>query len=159
MFPTLKLTALAATTLLLLLPSTLAAPTTPNTPVLFSRGAKSVNDCGESSFDSLPADRFALAADCRVIASNIANGGTWTVEASTGNPHQLVQYGTCAFGVKLVQASEGWQYKVGNQDIIDLITTSIEKFEKDGLVAARGIMQCEALVGHPMGVYWAIYRQ
>jgi hypothetical protein len=73
-------------------------------------------------------------ADCQHLARNIAGGGTWTV-TSAGAQHQLAQYGTCAFGIQ-GDKSINTAY-VGNQDIIDVINTSIAKFQWEGKIGAK----------------------
>lgn len=77
----------------------------------------SVNDCGDSTFVNKSSGGSPLVADCQVITRNIAGGGTWHPGAG-GYWVQLVQYGTCAFGVQ--GESEAAVANVGNQDIIDV---------------------------------------
>jgi hypothetical protein len=69
--------------------------------------------------------------------------GTWTVQL--GSQHQLVQYGTCAIGVGANPGSG--TVHVGNQDIIDLINTSINKFSYQGKVGAKGVTSCQGALG------------
>lgn len=140
----------------------------PNGPPQIGPASK-VNDCGPSilvnrlapgvdeyDFDPTP----PLAADCLVIAKNIANGGTWAVESNSQDPHQLVQYGTCAFGVRLGEGRGAQQYKVGNSDIIDIINDSVRLFQReDGMVSTKGIMDCQGVVGKASTVWWGLYRQ
>lgn len=49
---------------------------------------------------------------------------------------------------------------IGNQDIIDLINSSIEKFQWEGKVGAAGVMGCQSLTGLVGGVdmRWGIYH-
>jgi hypothetical protein len=89
-------------TLVLFAVSATAAPllTTANKPslgLIFSR--ESVNDCGDSSFTNQSSPGSPLVDDCMTITTNIADGGLWTVIAP--GSRQLVQYGTCAFGVSV----------------------------------------------------------
>ncbi|KAJ5288624.1 necrosis-inducing factor-domain-containing protein [Penicillium angulare] len=119
--------------------------------VLSERGASSVNDCGDSTFINQSSGGSPKISDCQQIATNIANGGTWSVE-SNGAQNQLVQYGTCALGVT-GDFTIGIFY-VGNQDIIDVINESISRFSWNGLVGAEGKMYCEG----GSDVTWAIYH-
>lgn len=90
--------------------------------VLFTETAdSSINDCGDSTFVDESSGGSPLIADCQQIAANIAGGGTWVTNAE-GVQRELVSYGTCAFGVTGVGELT---YDVGNQDIIDLINSSI----------------------------------
>ncbi|KAF9769179.1 hypothetical protein IL306_013420 [Fusarium sp. DS 682] len=119
---------------------------------------KSVNDCGDSTFENHSSAGSPLVKDCQQIARNIAGGGTWTVGAG-GEHHQLLQYGTCAFGAQGAEGNMNAAY-IGNQDIIDLINTSIDKFKWKGKVGAAGVMGCQSLQGLVGGVKmrWGIYH-
>ncbi|OIW27963.1 hypothetical protein CONLIGDRAFT_634289 [Coniochaeta ligniaria NRRL 30616] len=115
----------------------------------------SINDCGDSIFYFQTSDSSPLSSDCLQIATNIAGGGSWEVETLTGKHHQLVQYGTCAFGVT-VSSSDLFVY-IGNQDIIDLIRESVDVFGDSGKVGARGRMRCQAGLLEEW-VNWDIYH-
>lgn len=134
-----------------------AAPApSPDPAVIFARD--SINDCGDSSFENETSGGSPDVDDCKKIASNIAGGGTWKVTA-TGGQHQLVQYGTCAFGIEASGSSLNTAY-IGNQDIIDVINASIDKFQSDGKVGAKGDMVCQSekgLMGGPK-MTWGIYK-
>ena len=123
-----------------------AAPTTPNRSVL-----NSVNDCGDSSFINQSSGGSPLISDCQMIQRNIAGGGTWTTNAIVGQ-RQLVQYGTCAFGVTVRSGTAN----VGNQDIIDIINTSIQMFSYEGRVGSKGTMPCQGPLGGTT-VDWGLY--
>jgi len=48
--------------------------------------------------------------------------------------------------------------KIGNQDIIDAINESINRFTWDGKVGAAGHMKCQEWIDdHPTPVLWGIY--
>jgi hypothetical protein len=49
-------------------------------------------------------------------------------------------------------------YKVGNQDIIDLINDSVSKFQRDGLVGSKGVMNCQQLGLDLTYVLWGLYH-
>ncbi|GFF42858.1 hypothetical protein IFM51744_05288 [Aspergillus udagawae] len=128
--------------------------------VLFIKKRASINDCGASTFINQSSGGSPRVDDCLQIARNIAGGGTWVVSAIVGDHHQLLQYGTCAFGVEV---APGWSempiYKVGNQDIIDLINDSVNRFQWYGLVGAKGVMDCQRTLGSDTTpVQWGIYH-
>jgi hypothetical protein len=135
-----------------------AAPVSPNlaAPAVLFMTSNSVNDCGNSSLINQSSGGSPKISDCLQIAANIVGGGTWTVEAVFNLPHQLVQFGTCAFGVQAKDVTGAW-FKVGNQDIIDLIHSSVDRFSWNGLVGAKGTMPCQAGNGDGT-VDWGLYH-
>ncbi|KAK9321250.1 putative necrosis-inducing factor-domain-containing protein [Lipomyces orientalis] len=130
-----------------------APPVTPSSPVFSKRD--SINDCGDSTFIDGSSSGSPTVADCLQLAANIAGGGTWT-EIGSGFK-TLATYGTCAFGVQVDVAVAGL-FNVGNQDIIDLINSSNELFNWNGLMGASGQMPCQQPLGDPVPVNWAIYH-
>lgn len=114
-----------------------------------------VNDCGDANFINRSSAASPTVADCEQIIRNIDGGGSWSV--GVGFQRQLVQYGTCAFGVKGDAGNEA-TFKVGNSDIIDLIRDSIAKFAWNGLVGAEGTMDCQGQSLFDVTVYWGIYH-
>lgn len=159
-----RLTSLA--TLAMLLASAMAAPLrhTPTNEnkvspsVIFKRDA--VNDCGDSSFENQTTGGSPAVEDCLQIAANIAGGGTWEVEDIAFDQHQLVQYKTCALGVTGVATEGAGAFLIGNQDIIDLINSSIDQFQWNGLVGAKGYMTCieGGAQNIQVGVEWGVYH-
>ena len=118
----------------------------------------SVNDCGDSSFTNNSSGGSPRVDDCLQITANIAGGGTWTTQTGP-TARQLVSYGTCAFNVRGDQRWPDYIFKVGNQDIIDLIYSSIDKFQWNGLVGASGTMNCQVeAVSDGVPVYWGLYH-
>lgn len=114
-----------------------------------------INDCGDADFVNRSSGGSPKISDCEQIAINIDGGGSWNV--GVGFQHQLVQYGTCAFGVKGDAGREA-TFNIGNKDIIDLIRDSIAKFAWNGLVGAEGTMDCEGQSFYDVTVYWGIYH-
>jgi hypothetical protein len=137
---------------------------------------KSVNDCGSSTFENQSSDGSPLITDCQQIATNIAGmfshflhlspplithklgGGTWSIGTGGGGQHQLVQYGTCAFGVNTEDSANVGH--IGNQDIIDLINESISRFSYNGKVGAKGKVGCQSATGLVGGTefIWGLYH-
>jgi len=159
---------LLASVLATLLGSVTAAPqqagadvqvsTSPNDgrpQVIFHTDDDQHNDCGDSSFENETSDASPSVGDCLQIAANIAGGGEWEVEAFAGEQHQLVQYGSCKFGVQPSNNEFGLNYYIGNTDIIDLIHSSIDMYGGGGKVGSKGVMACR---GNPQtDVLWGIY--
>jgi hypothetical protein len=108
--------------------------------VLFAPApGNSINNCGDSSFDNETSRASPTVSDCLQIAANIAGGGYWEIDGSI-RQHQLVQYGSCAFGVQHAYNADVLNYNVGNSDIIDLIHSSVDKYQWNGLIGSKGIM-------------------
>lgn len=157
-----------ATALTTLLAFAQAAPATSSEPDLQARSARHVNDCGKSTFENQSSKASPLVADCRQLARNIANGGTWVSHDpywTSGNRdvpkwQQLAKYGTCAFGIKATSGEDmsGHDAKVGNEDIINIIHTSISKFEWHHKVGAKGTMYCQGDVHGWYLTHWGIYN-
>jgi len=77
-----------------------------------------------------------LVEDCKQIMSNIAGWGEWRV---TSGQHQLVEYGTCAFGINNLGTGVS---KIGNGDIIRVMAYLIDHNQWNGLVGGRGDFVC-----------------
>lgn len=136
------------------------APTTQNTAspaVLFSPSPdNSVNDCGDSSFVNQTTGGSPSVSDCLQLASNIAGGGTWTVENVAGNQHQIAQYNSCKFGVQGNGQGNSVAFYVGNQDIMDLIHSSVNMYQWNNLVGSKGSMPCQGNQ-NDVTVSWGLY--
>jgi hypothetical protein len=87
--------------------------------------------------------------DCQPITETLLAEGTWEIEA-IGGQHQLVQYGTCAFGVTGDKSFN--EFYVGNLDIINVINDSIARYNWNGKVGSKGSMGCQSLKGLMGGV-------
>lgn len=118
------------------------APTN-QTSVLFEKRTK---DCGTSSFVDGTSGGSGTVSDCQKIVSNIANNGEWDYYPNA--QRKLVSYGTCAFGV-----TGTLLHQIGNQDIIDIINSSVAKFSSGGKVGASGKVSCGAA-----SVEWGLYH-
>jgi len=137
-----------------------AAPVSDNkaSPAVVFEKRASINNCDYSNFINRTSGGSPKVADCRQITYNIAGGGTWTVDGLGKGHHQLVQYGTCAFGVQIADSGYFGEYKVGNQDIIDLINDSIRLYQWNGLIGSEGITSCQRTMGGMSEVKWGLYH-
>lgn len=103
--------------------------------------------CTKESWDEIDETTGASPEidDCKVMMDNISGGGDWQVQPELLH-HQIVQYGTCAFGL----ASNDIKFrkiKIGNGDIINMVTNSIRNYGKDGKVGASGTIRCSVMGG------------
>ncbi|KAI5369396.1 Putative Ecp2 effector protein [Septoria linicola] len=100
--------------------------------------APGINDCGDSSFIELTQnqDNNPSVDDCQAMLTTIQQDQEWTV-TSTGQT--IVSYGTCAFNAVVTSGQADYlTAKIGNADVIDLVSDSIKKFERDGTVGCQG---------------------
>lgn len=112
------------------------------------------NDCGPSTFVDHTNSGSPTVADCECIENYAyANDNSWNfLEISTW--YDVISCGTCVFGV---QTADILPTYIGNEDIGDLIASSIADFQWFGLVGAQGVMGCEHFLGTSK-VQWAIYH-
>jgi hypothetical protein len=113
----------AAILLTTLLSSTHALPTTE---------VKRTNDCGDSTFENQSSGASPLVSDCQQLVANIAGDGSWSYRPSFKT---IATFGTCAFGIA---GGFPLPYSIGNEDVRDLITDSITRFQWEGKVGAKG---------------------
>ncbi|PPR05568.1 hypothetical protein CVT24_003234 [Panaeolus cyanescens] len=133
------------------------APQTPSITSLEHEARAWINNCDHSTFINQSSSASPLVKDCQQIVKNISGGGTWHVALLA--QRQLVQYGTCAFGVQAGFSLGVTNFRVGNSDIIDLINDSIKKFQWNGKVGAKGVMPCQTDPGAiKVKVDWTIYH-
>lgn len=114
------------------------------------------NHCGDSVFVNESSDGSPLIADCEILRSNIVGGGTWTVNGLSGFHSDVASYGTCKFTV--YQSVAGTWFYIGNEDIRDLIASSIAKFAWNGKVGASGTMDCDTEDRPQQWTHWGIYH-
>ncbi|KAM0425546.1 hypothetical protein ACHAPT_009338 [Fusarium lateritium] len=108
---------------------------------------KRANLCGHSTFEGQTTSASPAITHCKRLSSNIRKGGSWSVGSSQ---RQLASYGSCAFGATLKGPGSGC--RVGNEDIMDIIKWSIDRFAWEGLVGSKGIMRCGNCV-----IDWGLY--
>lgn len=150
-----------ATIIATLLAATSAAPATQDTSPI---NPLMHNYCRHSSFNDQTSAGSAPVSDCLNLAKSIQNRGvpSW-YEYTAHDVNKHVSYGNCTFDVK----SPTEAAMVGNQDVIDLIHLSIDKFASNGKVSSKGKVPCAKvqtnIAGPPMAhsgttpVYWSIY--
>ncbi|KAK3934563.1 putative glycoside hydrolase [Diplogelasinospora grovesii] len=117
----------------------------------------SISDCGDSTFVDQTSDASPSVSDCMGIVNNIkGTQGEWEVENAIGAQHQIVQFGSCKFGIQGLNKKGNVNFHIGAQDIVDIITESISKFGGSGKVGAKGQMGCKGDV-NTQDVEWGLY--
>ncbi|KAF9037505.1 Ecp2 effector protein, partial [Panaeolus papilionaceus] len=114
------------------------------------------NHCGGSSFENQWRASAPLVSDCQTLANNIRGDGDWTQSTVSGQ-RQIASFGSCHFGVEGADGVTLASYRVGNEDVMDIIHDSITKFQRDGRVAAKGVMPCDNIATGSVSVLWGIY--
>ena len=109
-------------------------------PQLDKRDLNVICEVDAHDYEGETSGASPLISDCEIMQNNIKGGGDWQVYPDSGH-HQLIQAGTCAFGVK-GQTINSSRFKIGNGDIYNMVTNSIRDFGKDGKVGATGIIGC-----------------
>lgn len=115
--------------------------------------------CKKSTFVDQTNAASPYAKDCLAIIKKIENDPTseWKTLVG-GKPHRkILWYGTCVFAVEAANVKGNFKFWVGGQDVIDLINDTVNKFSRDGRVAAYGHMQCKGNV-KDQRTKWSIYN-
>ncbi|KAL2166323.1 hypothetical protein VTG60DRAFT_2930 [Thermothelomyces hinnuleus] len=114
---------------------------------------------GDSTFEDQTSDASPLVSDCLQIIRNIeGDASTEFTHRITGH-REILSYGTCHFGIERTGGTGGAvEFKVGGQDVIDLINDAVNKFGGNGKIGAKGVMPCDGTtVGTTVNVLWGIY--
>ncbi|RDH36197.1 glycoside hydrolase [Aspergillus welwitschiae] len=116
------------------------------------------DECGDSTFVDQTSDASPKVEDCRQIIKNIEGDATtaWTTQVVGHNQREIASHASCHFGVEATKTNGNVNFKVGGQDVIDIINDAIAKFARDGLVGAKGNMDCNGNVKSEP-VLWGIY--
>ncbi|RAH55255.1 chitinase [Aspergillus piperis CBS 112811] len=116
------------------------------------------DECGESTFVDQTSDASPKVEDCRQIIKNIEGDAStsWTTQVVGHNQREIASHASCHFGVEATKTNGNVNFKVGGQDVIDIINDAIDKFARDGLISAKGNMDCNGNVKSEP-VLWGIY--
>ncbi|KAK1779163.1 hypothetical protein QBC45DRAFT_144301 [Copromyces sp. CBS 386.78] len=114
------------------------------------------NECGDSTFEDQTSDASPSVEDCLQIIRNIEGDGStdWTV--GIGGQRGIAQAGGCTFGVDATDVNGSVTFKVGGQDVIDIINEAIRQFGGSGKVGAKGDMTCNGNASQ-QPVRWGLY--
>jgi len=94
-------------------------------------------------------------SDCQTIVKNI-QGTQGTFTTGIGSQRDIAKAGTCNFGVQNTKVSGDVTFFTGTQDIVNIITEAISLYASNGLVGAKGTMQCGGDVTG-QSVEWGLY--
>lgn len=112
--------------------------------------------CGDSSFENQTTDASPLVEDCLQIVKNIqGTDGSWNTFIE--QQRAIVHAGTCKLGVTGKGRKGNSNFDVGAQDVVDIIKESVDKFQFNGKVGAKGSMSCHGNI-KGQDVDWAIYH-
>ncbi|GLA49848.1 hypothetical protein CBS147343_3007 [Aspergillus niger] len=116
------------------------------------------DECGGLTFVDQTSDAPPKVEDCRQIIKNIEGDATtaWTTQVVGHNQREIASHASCHFGVEATKTNGSVNFKVGGQDVIDIINDAIAKFARDGLIGAKGNMDCNGNVKSEP-VLWGIY--
>ncbi|KAM7214753.1 hypothetical protein V8F06_009825 [Rhypophila decipiens] len=115
--------------------------------------------CGNSDFENKTSPGSPLVSDCEQIIRNIeGDGSTQFTHRITGH-REILDSGSCHFGIQRTGGTGGTvEFRVGGQDVIDIINESIKRYGGGGRVGARGVMPCSGVTaGTKVNVEWGIY--
>jgi hypothetical protein len=114
--------------------------------------------CGESTFVDQTSDASPNATHCRIIIKNIQGDAKTDFTHTVVNKphHEILKHEECHFGIEAASVSGNVDFKVGGQDVIDIINNALEKFERDGRIGAKGFMNCNGNI-KSQPVEWGIY--
>lgn len=117
------------------------------------------NKCGDSTFENESSDASPSVDDCLTIIKNIEPDGSteWTTQVVGKNQREIASAGSCAFGVEATSVDGNVNFKVGGQDVIDIINEAIAQFGGSGKIGAKGNMKCNGNV-KDQPVKWGIYH-
>ena len=114
--------------------------------------------CGESTFENQSSSASPKIDDCLQIIKNIEPhlSTDWTTQTVGHKQRKIASAGGCSFGVEATKVNGNVNFKVGGQDVIDIINDAISQFGSDGRIGAKGIMKCSGNVKQ-QEVKWGIY--
>jgi GH18 family chitinase len=100
-------------------------------------------ECGDSTFENQSSGASPKIEDCRQIIRNIQEDTTTDFKHSTtAGQRDILHHESCHFGVEATKLTGNINFKVGGQDVIDIINDAIKRFGGDGRVGAKGTMPC-----------------
>ncbi|KGO58768.1 Glycoside hydrolase, superfamily [Penicillium expansum] len=114
-----------------------------------------VTKCSGYTYEDETTSASPSVSDCKTLMKNIAGtSGEWTT--GIDGQRAIAKYGTCKFGVQNVGVTGDVTYNTGSQDIVNIVTEAISKYEWEGHVGAKGYMKCSGDAGSQK-VEWGLY--
>lgn len=128
----------------------------PNYPCI---GPQLIGYCDTSSFEGDTTNGSPLVSDCELLVKDLLDRApTDRVKHTVAVNFQssIEQHGTCVFGV-YGKGEGNADYRVGGQDMVDIITDAIRQFSWNGKVGAHGSMNCKGTI-KDQWVTWGLYH-
>ncbi|PYH70942.1 chitinase [Aspergillus vadensis CBS 113365] len=114
-----------------------------------------VTKCSGYTYQDETSFASPKVSDCQTIVKDLqGKSRKWTT--GIGHQHDIAKSGSCHFGVQNVGVTGDVTYHTGSQDIVTIINEAISKYASDGLVGAKGYMECGGDAGNQK-VEWGIY--
>ncbi|KXX78980.1 Killer toxin subunits alpha/beta [Madurella mycetomatis] len=114
--------------------------------------------CGDSTFVDQTSAASPKVEDCLQIIRNIEGDGSteWTHQVLGKGHRTIASAGGCRFGVEATHENGNANFKVGGQDVIDIINDAVRKFGGSGRVGAKGEMTCDGNI-NSVPILWGIF--
>ncbi|KAM0331444.1 hypothetical protein ACHAQA_003120 [Verticillium albo-atrum] len=115
--------------------------------------------CGASTFENQGSGASPLVSDCEQLIRNVEGDASTDFTHGIVGHRKILEHGTCRFGIERTGGTGGAvQFKVGGQDVIDVINDAIRQFGGAGRIGAKGVMPCDGTtVNTKVNVEWGIY--
>lgn len=114
-----------------------------------------ITKCSSYTYQDETSSASPTVADCQTIIKNIqGTNGEWTT--GIGGQRDIASYGSCNFGVQNSGVTGDVTFGTGSQDIVTIIAESISLYASNGLVGAKGYMECSGDAGSQY-VEWGLY--
>ena len=126
-----------------------SAPNYPCNPL------QGITKCSGYTYQDETSSASPKVSDCQTIVKNIqGTSGEWTT--GIGSQRSIAKFGSCHFGVQNVGVTGDVTFHTGSQDIVNIINEAISLYASNGLVGAKGYMQCDGNTGSQK-VEWGLY--
>lgn len=114
-----------------------------------------VTKCSSYTYQDQTTSSSPNISDCQTIVKNIqGTSGSWTT--GIGPQRDIASYGSCNFGVQNTNVTGDVAFYTGSQDIVNIINEAIALYSWNGLVGAKGYMECSGDV-NTQSVEWGLY--
>lgn len=114
-----------------------------------------VTKCSGYTYQDETSSASPKVSDCQTIVKNIqGTNGEWTT--GIGGQRDIASFGSCNFGVQNSGVTGDVTFYTGSQDIVNIINQAISQYASNGLVGAKGYMECGGDAGSQK-VEWGLY--
>lgn len=115
--------------------------------------------CGDSTIENQTSDASPLVGDCKEMVRMLEDRELptrWPHVGPLEKQQAICVHKSCKFGVTGKGIHGNVDFKVGAQDVIDLVRDSISKFGGGGRVGSKGTMNCKGNI-KGQTVDWGLY--